>query len=388
MFTVKRIMLLSALVSTLLVTSTAAADRIKDLTDVAGVRTNKLIGFGLVVGLQGSGDGKDLPLTAQALKTMLSGLGVSVDGPVSDYDLGDQMAALAAQNAKKELKLENVAAVIVTAELPPFAKPGQRIDINVAAIGVAESLRGGSLIMTQLRGVDGQTYALAQGAMTVTGISADAAGSSIQIGVPTAGRIPNGATVERRVETPFDSSDHVVLNVRDVDFSTSNAITEAINLAFGPGVASAIDGVSIAVMAPRDSSQRVTFLSMIENLDVTPGEPSARVVINSRTGTAVINRNVKVTAVAVTHGAISVNISATNEVSQPGPFADGETVGVQNADIVVTEPNNKMFLFQPGVDLRQIVDAVNQVGASPSSLIAILEALKSSGSLRAELVVI
>jgi flagellar P-ring protein precursor FlgI len=388
MFTVKRIMLLSALVSTLLVTSTAAADRIKDLTDVAGVRTNKLIGFGLVVGLQGSGDGKDLPLTAQALKTMLSGLGVSVDGPVSDYDLGDQMAALAAQNAKKELKLENVAAVIVTAELPPFAKPGQRIDINVAAIGVAESLRGGSLIMTQLRGVDGKTYALAQGAMTVTGISADAAGSSIQIGVPTAGRIPNGATVERRVETPFDSSDHIVLNVRDVDFSTSNAITEAINLAFGPGVASAIDGVSIAVMAPRDSSQRVTFLSMIENLDVTPGEPSARVVINSRTGTAVINRNVKVTAVAVTHGAISVNISATNEVSQPGPFADGETVGVQNADIVVTEPNNKMFLFQPGVDLRQIVDAVNQVGASPSSLIAILEALKSSGSLRAELVVI
>ncbi|MDG2502790.1 MAG: flagellar basal body P-ring protein FlgI [Porticoccaceae bacterium] len=388
MFTVKRTMLLGALVTALLVASTAAADRIKDLTDVAGVRANKLIGFGLVVGLQGSGDGKDLPLTAQALKTMLSGLGVSVDGPVSDYDLGDQMAALAVQNAKKELKLENVAAVIVTAELPPFAKPGQRIDVNVAAIGVAESLRGGSLIMTQLRGVDGQTYALAQGAMTVTGISADAAGSSIQIGVPTAGRIPNGATVERRVETPFDSADHIVLNVRDVDFSTSNAITEAINLAFGPGVASAIDGVSIAVMAPRDSSQRVTFLSMIENLDVTPGEPSARVVINSRTGTAVINRNVKVTAVAVTHGAISVNISATNEVSQPGPFADGETVGVQNADIVVTEPNNKMFLFQPGVDLRQIVDAVNQVGASPSSLIAILEALKSSGSLRAELVVI
>ncbi len=388
MITVKRIMLLGTLVTAMLVTSAAAADRIKDLTDVAGVRTNKLIGFGLVVGLQGSGDGKDLPLTAQALKTMLSGLGVSVDGPVSDYDLGDQMAALAAQNAKKELKLENVAAVIVTAELPPFAKPGQRIDINVAAIGVAESLRGGSLIMTQLRGVDGQTYALAQGAMTVTGISADAAGSSIQIGVPTSGRIPNGATVERRVETPFDTADHIVLNVRDVDFSTSNAITEAINLAFGPGVASAIDGVSIAVTAPRDSSQRVTFLSMIENLDVTPGEPSARVVINSRTGTAVINRNVKVTAVAVTHGAISVSISATNEVSQPEPFANGETVGVQNADITVTEPNNKMFLFQPGVDLRQIVDAVNQVGASPSSLIAILEALKSSGSLRAELVVI
>lgn len=388
MFTAKRIILMTALVTALLATSTASADRIKDLTDVAGVRTNKLIGFGLVVGLQGSGDGKDLPLTAQALKTMLSGLGVSVDGPVSDYDLGDQMAALAAQNAKKELKLENVAAVMVTAELPPFAKPGQKIDINVAAIGVAESLRGGSLIMTQLRGVDGQTYALAQGAMTVTGITANAAGSSIQIGVPTSGRIPNGASVERRVETPFDTADHIVLNVRDADFSTANAITEAINLAFGSGVASAIDGVSIAVNAPRDSSQRVTFLSMIENLDVIPGEPPARVVINSRTGTAVINRNVKVTAVAVTHGTISVNISATNEVSQPAPFADGEPVAIQNADIAVVEPMNNMFLFQPGVDLRQIVDAVNQVGASPSSLIAILEALKSSGSLRAELVVI
>jgi flagellar P-ring protein precursor FlgI len=379
---------LLVLMAALMASSISGADRIKDLTDVAGVRSNKLVGFGLVVGLQGSGDGKDLPITAQALKTMLSGLGVSVDGPVSDFDLGDQMAALAAQNAKKEMKVENVAAVMVTAELPPFAKPGQRIDINVSAIGVAESLRGGSLVLTQLRGVDGQTYALAQGAMTVTGISEDAAGSSIQIGVPTSGRIPNGGTVERMVETPFDTADHIVLNVKSNDFSTSNAITEAINLAFGPGVARALDGVSVAVNAPADSSQRVTFLSMIENLDVKPGEPPARVVINSRTGTAVINRNVKVTAVAVTHGTISVSISATNEISQPEPFSQGVTAEVQNADIMVVEPKNKMFLFQPGVDLRQIVDAVNQVGASPSSLIAILEALKSSGSLRAELVVI
>jgi flagellar P-ring protein precursor FlgI len=379
---------LLVLMAALMASSISGADRIKDLTDVAGVRSNKLVGFGLVVGLQGSGDGKDLPITAQALKTMLSGLGVSVDGPVSDFDLGDQMAALAAQNAKKEMKVENVAAVMVTAELPPFAKPGQRIDINVSAIGVAESLRGGSLVLTQLRGVDGQTYALAQGAMTVTGISEDAAGSSIQIGVPTSGRIPNGATVERMVETPFDTADHIVLNVKSNDFSTSNAITEAINLAFGPGVARALDGVSVAVSAPADSSQRVTFLSMIENLDVNPGEPPARVVINSRTGTAVINRNVKVTAVAVTHGTISVSISATNEISQPESFGQGVTAAVQNADIMVVEPKNNMFLFQPGVDLRQIVDAVNQVGASPSSLIAILEALKSSGSLRAELVVI
>ena len=298
------------------------------------------------------------------------------------------MATLAAQNAKKEVKVENLASVMVTAEIPPFAKPGQRIDVSVSAIGVAESLRGGTLIMTQLRGIDGQTYAVAQGALTVSGVSADAAGSSIQIGVPTSGRIPNGATVERMVESPFDSAEHIVLNIRESDFSTANAITEAINVAFGDGTAKALDGVSVAITAPADSSQRVSFLSMIENLDVSPGEAAARVVINSRTGTVVINRNVRVTAAAVTHGTISVSISATNEVSQPGPLSEGETVGVQNADIEITEGTNPMFLFQPGVDLREIVDAVNQVGASPSSLIAILEVLKTSGSLRAELVVI
>ena len=375
------------LILTLVITP-VHGDRIKDLTDVAGVRSNQLLGFGIVSGLSGTGDGKDLPITAQALKTLLSGMGVSVDGPVTDFDLGDQMATLAAQNAKKEVKVENLASVMVTAEIPPFAKPGQRIDVSVSAIGVAESLRGGTLIMTQLRGIDGQTYAIAQGALTVSGVSADAAGSSIQIGVPTSGRIPNGATVERMVESPFDSAEHIVLNIRESDFSTANAITEAINVAFGDGTAKALDGVSVAITAPADSSQRVSFLSMIENLDVSPGEAAARVVINSRTGTVVINRNVRVTAAAVTHGTISVSISATNEVSQPGPLSEGETVGVQNADIEITEGTNPMFLFQPGVDLREIVDAVNQVGASPSSLIAILEVLKTSGSLRAELVVI
>ena len=364
------------------------ADRIKDLTDVAGVRSNQVLGFGLVTGLQQTGDGKDLPMTAQALKTLLSGMGVSVDGPITDFDLGDQLVSLATQNAKKEVKVENVAAVMVTAEIPPFAKPGQRIDVNVSAIGVAKSLRGGQLIMTQLRGIDGETYAVAQGALTLTGVSVDQAGSSVQIGVPTAGRIPNGATVERMIATPFDTAEHIVLNIKEADFSTSSAITEAINVAFGQGTAKALDGVSVAVSAPLESSQRVSFLSMVENLDVSPGDPPARIVINSRTGTAVINRNVKVSAVAVTHGAITVSISATNEVSQPEPFSEGETVEIQNAEIEVAEAANPMVLFQPGVDLREIVDAVNQVGASPSSLIAILEALKSSGSLRAELVVI
>ncbi len=376
------------LLATSLSSTSVNADRIKDLTDVAGVRSNQVLGFGLVTGLQQTGDGKDLPMTAQALKTLLSGMGVSVDGPITDFDLGDQLVSLATQNAKKEVKVENVAAVMVTAEIPPFAKPGQRIDVNVSAIGVAKSLRGGQLIMTQLRGIDGETYAVAQGALTLTGVSVDQAGSSVQIGVPTAGRIPNGATVERMIATPFDTAEHIVLNIKEADFSTSSAITEAINVAFGQGTAKALDGVSVAVSAPLESSQRVSFLSMVENLDVSPGDPPARIVINSRTGTAVINRNVKVSAVAVTHGAITVSISATNEVSQPEPFSEGETVEIQNAEIEVAEAANPMVLFQPGVDLREIVDAVNQVGASPSSLIAILEALKSSGSLRAELVVI
>ena len=379
---------LSIFFTALILSSSATADRIKDLIDVAGVRSNQVLGFGLVTGLQQTGDGKDLPMTAQALKTLLSGMGVSVDGPITDFDLGDQLVSLATQNAKKEVKVENVAAVMVTAEIPPFAKPGQKIDVSVSAIGVAKSLRGGQLIMTQLRGIDGETYAVAQGPLTLTGVSVDQAGSSVQIGVPTSGRIPNGATVERMVATPFDTAEHIVLNIREADFSTSTAITEAINVAFGDGTAKALDGVSIAVQAPTESSQRVSFLSMVENLDVSPGEPPARVVINSRTGTAVINRNVKVSAVAVTHGAITVSISATNEVSQPEPFSEGETVEIQNAEIEVAEAANPMVLFQPGVDLREIVDAVNQVGASPSSLIAILEALKSSGSLRAELVVI
>jgi flagellar P-ring protein precursor FlgI len=364
-----------------LITTTVSADRIKDLTSVAGVRSNQLIGYGLVVGLNGTGDGGDVPFTGQSLRSVLSRLGVNVDGVISDFDVsGVQATSIAA---------DNVAAVMVTADLPPFAKPGQNIDVNVSTIGAAESLRGGTLILTRLRGVDGEVYALAQGALTATGVEVNAAGDEITIGVPTSGRIPNGASVERMVESPFNRSEHIVLNVRAGDFTTAKAIVDKVNSVFGDGTANAIDGVSVAVRAPEEPNARVSFLSMIENLDVEPGDPSAKVVINSRTGTVVISRNVRVTAAAVTHGPISVTVSATNEVSQANPFADnGQTVAVQNATVSVDEPNNKMFLFQPGVDLREIVDAVNQTGATPSSLIAILEALKSSGSLRAELVVI
>ncbi|MEY3522480.1 MAG: Flagellar P-ring protein precursor [Pseudomonadota bacterium] len=370
---------LISLILLLATSGTAWADRIKDLASVAAGRTNQLIGYGLVVGLQGTGDGSDVSFTAQSMKSMLSRMGVSLDGPLSDFEQGTTAG---------KIDIKNVAAVMVTAELPPFAKPGQRIDINVSAIGKATNLRGGNLLLTSLRGVDGEVYGIAQGALTATGIDANAAGSKVSIGVPTSARVPNGATVERMVETPFESSDHVVMNVRESDFTTTTAIVNAVNKSFGEGTARAIDGMSLAIRAPTDMSQRVAFMSMVENLDVVPGEPPARVVINSRTGTVVISRNVRVTAAAVAHGTISVAISATNEVSQPNPLAQGQTAPVENAQIAVNEPKNPMFLFQPGVDLRQVVDAVNQVGATPSALIAILEALKSTGSLRAELIII
>ena len=370
-------------VATLLVLSlssgNALADRIKDLTTVAAMRTNQLIGYGLVVGLQGTGDGADVSFTAQSMKTLLNRLGVSLEGPLSDFET-------ATSSGKVDIK--NVAAVMVTAELPGFAKPGQKIDITVSTIGKASNLRGGTLLLSSLRGVDGEIYALAQGSLTATGIDAAAAGSKVAIGVPPAARVPSGATVERIVDNPFDKADRIVLNVRESDFTTTNAIVNAINGRFGNDVARALDGVSITLQAPADLTQRVSFMSMIENMDVMPGEPNARVVVNAKTGTVVISRNVRVTAAAVTHGTISVSIASTNEVSQPGAFSQGQTTPVQNEELNVSEPNKPMFLFQPGVDLRQIVDAVNQVGASPSSLIAILEALKSSGSLRAELIVI
>ena len=370
---------LLTLVCALSFASDAMADRIKDLASLAAVRTNQLVGYGIGVGLQGTGDGTDV-FTVQTIRAMFNKMGVGMDGNLSDFE----RAAAAAGR----IDVKNVAAVMVTAELPGMAKPGQRIDVNVGTLGKASSLRGGTLIMTSLRGVDGEVYALAQGVVTTTGIDASAAGSKVAVGVPTSARIPNGATVERIVETPFEKTEFVMMNVREQDFTTTNAIVAAVNKTFGADTAKALDAVSISLRAPTDVSQRVTFMSMVENLEVIPGEAPARVVVNSRTGTVVISRNVKVTAAAVSHGTISVSIAATNEVSQPNAFAQGQTTPVQNANITVAEPNKPMILFQPGVDLRQIVDAVNQVGASPSAMIAILEALKSSGSLRADLVVI
>jgi flagellar P-ring protein precursor FlgI len=372
---------LRACVASLLVLAagSACADRVKDLATLASQRPNQLIGYGLVVGLQGTGDDASVPFTTQSMKAMLAQMGVRIDGPMSDFEQ---------VTSASRIDIKNAAAVMVTADLPGFAKPGQRIDVNVSAIGKATNLRGGNLIMTAMRGVDGEIYALAQGALTATGIDAAAAGSKVAIGVPTSARIPAGAIVERAVDNPFEKAEFLVMNLRDNDFSTSSSIVAAINKKFGDGVAQAVDGTSISVRPPQDLNQRVSFMGLLENIEVTPSEPNARVVINSRTGTVVINRAVRVTAAAVSHGTISVAVTATNEVSQPNPLSQGQTRDVQNADIAVNEPKNPMFLFKPGVDLREIVDAVNQVGASPSSLIAILEALRSSGSLRAELIII
>ena len=286
----------AVILSCLVVTNLSHADRLKDLASVAGVRTNQLIGYGLVVGLQGSGDGSDIVFTAQSLKSMLTRLGVSVDSPLFDFDLSTKSAT--------SLEVDNVAGVLVTAELPAFAKPGQKIDVNVSTIGKAESLRGGTLVLTPLRGVDGEVYALAQGQVTVTGIDAQAAGTQVSVGTTTAGRVPSGATVERTVQSSFDKSENVVLNVHDGDFTTTSAIVEAINETFGDGVAKALDGVSVIVRAPIDPSQRVSFMSMVENLDITPGEPPAKVVVNARTGTVVIRNTPRIVRPTDNSGAV------------------------------------------------------------------------------------
>ena len=356
------------------------AERIKDIAALAAARPNQLMGYGIVVGLQGTGDGKDISFTIQTLRETLARMGSSVDGPLSSYDLDPETV--------KDFKIENAAAVMVTAELPAFAKPGQKIDVNVAAIAKAKSLRGGVLLMTRMRGPDGQTYAVAQGPLAASGFSADAAGSSVAVGVSTSARIPGGALVEREVAGPLNVGENVTLNLTAPDFANSARVMQAINEKFGSGTAEAVDAVSVRVKAPANSDARVAFVGMREELEINAAEPPARVVVNSRTGTVVISRNVRVSAAAVSQGDITVTVDATNEVSQPAPFSQGQTTPVQNAQVKVTEDKKNMVLFKPGAELRQIVNAVNEIGASPTALISILEALQRAGALRAELIVI
>lgn len=363
--------LLLALCGLLALAAPVQAERIKDLASIQGVRNNQLLGYGLVVGLDGSGDKvNSSPFTQQSLRSMLTQLGIVVPPQIN-------------------LNPKNVAAVTVHADLPPFAKPGQQIDITVSSIGDAKSLRGGSLLMTPLKGIDGQVYAIAQGNLVVGGLSAEGAdGSKVTINIPSSGRVPGGATVERSVPTPFGEDAMLTLNLKDGDFTTVQRVTDAINQAIGDGTAFAVDATSVKVNAPKNIGQRVGFVSMIENLQVDPAEAVARVIVNSRTGTVVINSTVRVSPAAVSHGNLVVTISENPEVSQPNPLAGGRTVVTPQSDVGVQEAGSRMFVFDPGVTLDTVVRAVNQVGAGPSDLVAILEALKQAGALKADLVVI
>ncbi len=348
-----------------------SAERIKDLTQIQGVRSNQLVGYGLIVGLDGTGDQTaQTPFTVQSLKSMLAQYGISLPASVNP-------------------QVKNIAAVSIHAELPPFAKIGQKIDITVSSLGNSKSLRGGSLLMTPLKGADGKIYAMAQGNLIVGGLGVEGAdGSRVTINVPSAGRIPNGASIEREVTNPFALGNHITLNLKRPDFTTAKRLSDTINHVLGPDNAFAQDSVTVKINAPKDVSQRVSFMSFIENLEFKPGEAEARVIVNSRTGTVVIGNHVKVYSAAVSHGNMTVTITNTGSVSQPNALAEGETVESTESDIEITQADNRMFLFNTGVTLDQIVRAVNQVGASPGDLVAILESLKQVGALSAELIVI
>jgi len=356
----------------LLLVAPARAERLKDLTTLAGVRSNHLIGYGLVVGLDGTGDQTtQAPFTSQSFLSMLRQFGIALPEGV-------------------RLQLKNVAAVSVHASLPPFSKPGQTIDITVSSLANAKSLRGGTLLMAPLKGVDGQVYAMGQGDLVVGGFGAEGGdGSKITVNVPSVGRIAGGAIVERSVETSFTQDSNLVFNLLRPDFTTAMRIAERVNEVLGGGVASAMDAGSIHVRAPENIDQRVSYMSMLENLEVEPGEAPARVVINSRTGTIVVGNHVHVEPVAVTHGSLTVVVTENTQVSQPGPLGgQGQTVVTPQSQIDVKQGNNRMWQFDAINTLDDLVQAVNQVGAAPGDLMAILEALKQSGALRADLIVI
>jgi len=355
----------------------ATADRLKDLASIAGVRSNQLVGYGIVVGLSGTGDGNS-GLTLQSLESLISRLGLQVNA--------------------RDLNARNAAAVMVTADLGPFLKEGQVLDVTVSTVAQAKSLQGGTLLMTPLLGADGEIYAIAQGNLVVGGLGVQGRdGSSLTVNIPTVGRIPGGATVERMVDSPFLDSDYVVLNLNRPDFSTAAAVAKAVDTVFGHDTAMPLDASSIRVRAPSHPGQRVTFVGMLENIEVTPDAPRARVVVNSRTGTVVIGGNVRVTPAAVTHGSLTVRVTedfnvdqgATVVAGQGGAVVvPGQPVVTPDSRIDVAQDPARAFVFDPGVSLTSLVDAINAVGASPSDLVAILEALREAGALRAELVVI
>jgi flagellar P-ring protein precursor FlgI len=347
----------------------AQAERIKDIGSFEGLRTNQLIGYGIVVGLAGTGD-DSLDYATQGVKGVISRFGLTLPPGVNP-------------------SLKNAAAVLVTAELPPFAKPGQRLDVTVSALGKAKSLRGGTLVLTPLRGADGEIYAMSQGNLAVGGLGVSGAdGSQLSVNVPSAGRIPSGASVERAVATGFDTSPALTFNLAEADLTTALRVADAINLAFNDQRARALDGVSISISAPQGAESRIMMMGLIENIQVKPADPPAKVIVNARTGTVVINGGVRISPAAVSHGKLTVTVQESPRIVQPAPLSRGETAVEPSSSISAEQEKNPMFLFKGGASLSDIVKAVNAVGASPADLVEILEALKQAGAMKAELEVI
>ncbi len=348
----------------------AHAVRIKEIATVQGVRSNQLMGYGLVVGLDGTGDQTaQTPFTAQSLNAMLQQMGITVPSGVA-------------------MQVKNVAAVLVTANLPPFAQPGQAMDVNVSSLGNAKSLRGGTLIATPLKGADGQIYAMAQGNLVISGAGASAGGSKVTVNHLSAGRIPDGATVERSVPTPWMQGSTLQLDLRADDFNTAREVAEAINKAKGSGTAEALNGRTVQVNLPGQAGQRVAFMADIENLNVDKAKPAAKIIFNARTGSVVINEAVTIGPCAVAHGNLSVTINSTPVISQPNPLSNGQTVQAEKADIKINQEPGALIQMPAGTKLTDVVKALNALGANPQDLLAILQAMKSAGALQAELEVI
>lgn len=348
----------------------AQAERLRDLASISGVRQNQLLGYGLVVGLDGSGDQTtQTPFTVQSVISMLQNMGVNLPSTSS-------------------LQLKNVAAVMVTTSLPPFSQPGQTLDITVSSMGNAKSLRGGTLLMTPLKGADGQIYAMAQGNVVVGGVGAAANGSKAQVNHLSVGRVSAGATVEREVPTNIGQNNLVQLELNESDFSTASRVVEAINQKFGAATAQARDARVIQVRVPAHPDERVSFLGMLESLSVTPAQLAAKVIINARTGSVVMNQAVTLDTCAVSHGNLSVVISTENTASQPNALAAGQTQLVQNSSIEIKKDAGQVVLLQQAVALSDVVKALNAIGATPQDLLSILQAMKAAGSLRAELEII
>ncbi len=365
-------LLAAAVFSTVCILSpvTSSAQRLKDIANIQGVRTNQLVGYGLVVGLDGTGDQTtSTPFTIQSLVSMLGQLGVQLPQGTN-------------------LQLKNVAAVMVTATLPPFAKPGQQIDVTVSSLGNAKSLRGGTLLMTPLKGADGQTYALAQGSLLVAGAGAAAGGSSQQINHLATGRIPGGALVERAVPARVGQGDFIHLELKETDFTTASRVAETVDRAFGPGTALPLDGRHIQVRAPTDPGRRIAFLAQLENLSLNPGQSTPKVILNARTGSIVMNQEVRLEQCAIAHGNLSVTITADPQVSQPGPLSRGETVVTERADVQIKRQEGELMVVPASASLADVVKALNAVGATPQDLLAILQAMKAAGALKADLEII